>query len=197
MVKLITVFYSLVTTSLLYYKYILKGLLVYNFLPATIALLVTVKSVWEGTDEVAIAQLFKENMDKYRHSKFQSFIMSFPLIIFYLMIFLIQTRYTNNLSLILLFILLYVFFLYIVVITLYCYISTEKKYTFKNTILLALYLSLRKIWVSISIIVLIGLFYQLAAFNFLLFLLIAPFSYTLMLNMLLGRTDFHASFDKR
>jgi uncharacterized membrane protein YesL len=194
MVKLITIFYSLITSSLIYYKYILKGLFVYNFLPANIALLATVKSIWEGTDEVTISQLFKENMEKYRHSKLQSFTMSFPLIVIYLSIFILESSYTNNASLILLFILLYIFIMHIVVITIYCYIALVKKSEFIKTISLAIYLSLRKLWVSISIIVLIAVFYNLADYNLFLFLFIAPFSYALLLNMLLGRTNIQSLY---
>lgn len=188
MVKLITTFYELSTTSLLYYKYILKGFFVYNFLPANIALLATVNDIWKGANDVPIGELFKTYMQKYNHTKLQSFSVSLPLIIIYSAIYFLQREY-SNLNLIVLIILLYVFFLHIIVLTLYSYIALENNYGFKHTFIIALYISIKKIWISISIIVLSVLLYQLATYNFLLFLFIGPFSYALALHMLLATVN--------
>ncbi|MCZ0703097.1 putative membrane protein YesL [Natronobacillus azotifigens] len=192
MVKFITTFYDLISTSLLYYKYILQGFLIYNFLPANIALLATVKRIWKGTDHSSINEIFKANMKKYDHKKIQSFCMSIPIIILYSTLFILQNEYNENINLILLLILFYLLFLHIIVLTLYSYLAMENNYGFKNTFLIALYLSIKKLWVSISIIVLIVLFYQLAIYNFLLFLFLAPFSYALAINVLLVAIDTHA-----
>lgn len=196
MVKFITIFYDLISTSLLYYKYILKGFLVYNFLPANIALLATVKRIKEGTDHSSISEIFKVNMKQYDHPKIRSFSLSLPIIIIYAAIFILQNEYNDNVNLILLFILLYLLFLHIIVLTLYSYIALENNYGFKNTFLIALYLSIKKVWISISIIVLVALFYQLAIYNFLLFLFIAPFSYALAIIKLLASMDKHLSDGK-
>lgn len=189
MVKFITTFYELITASLLYYKYILRGFFVYNFLPANIALLATVNNICKGENDVPIKELFKVYMDKYNHTKFQSFSVSVPLIIIYSMIYFLQREYNSELNLIILIILLYVFFLHVIILTLYSYVALENNYGFKRTYSIAFYISIKKIWVSISIIALNILLYQLASYNFLLFLFTAPFSYALALHLLLATVN--------
>lgn len=156
---------------------LLKGLVVYSFIPASCALIITISDMG-SLHESDIKMIYKRNYQKYNKYKLQSFLFIFIIILCYVTLFYLND-FNNNISTIFTIFIIYIGLMTIILFTYCIHFLAFKNLDFKQSILLSFVTAIKKIIISGSILGFYLLLYTIAKMNLFLFIVFVPIGYGL------------------
>ncbi len=178
--------YKYFLASFFFWVYILKGVLVYSLIPAGYALFSVIEEIRKERDDGTIGGLFKSYYQEYKHLKLQSFLSSFLLIVIYSLLFL-ANQYSGGLAALISFVMIYFLAVTIILLTFSMNFLRYHSLTFKDTLIYSFIYSIRNLWVTIIILVALGLIAKISNKNFIILLFISPSLYGLFVRFLFER----------
>ncbi|KGA97804.1 hypothetical protein AJ85_15560 [Alkalihalobacillus alcalophilus ATCC 27647 = CGMCC 1.3604] len=187
--QFITRVYQGVKASLLFWVYMLRGLIIYGFLPSLFALLAVMNDIRRGFEEEehSVSSLYSEYYNKYSEYKAGSFLFSFLFVLYYTGLFFINQRPDDGVSLLLTIFVVYILALTIIVLSYGAHFVVIKQMTLKAGCIHGFLAALRNLLLSIGLLaVVFGLGY-IATINFFLFIISFPALYGFAILFFLGR----------
>lgn len=179
----VTKLYHYFLISFYFWLGLVKGLIVYASVPAVLALLTTLEFVngHEDVEEKLIKASFNNYYSKYQHYRFTSFVFSFLLIINSSLLFWCLI---NEYSWFWLGLLGYCLVLVMVSFSYFIYYLSQRAMLLKEAFAYGFVKMIKRIEITLAMIVLCLVLLGLAYFNFVLFIVLAPVVYGLSLNHL-------------
>ncbi len=168
--------YKLFLISFYYWGYLLKGLIIYSFIPATSALLKTSEQFLIKEDVEDIRVLFKQNYINYRDYRLASFVSVFFLILSYTTLFF-ANKSEHPFSLAIVILVIYVMVLFVTNITFVFYYLIKNIRGMKQLLALAFVSSIKCPMRSLYILFIITILYFLFTWNLVAFIALAPCIY--------------------
>jgi len=168
--------YKLFLISFYYWVYLLKGVVLYSFIPATASLLKTSEQflIKENVEDIGV--LFKENYQQYKHYRFASFGSVLFIILNYTALYF-TNRADHSFTLAIVILLIYLMVLFVVNITFVVYYLIKQVSDLKKLLALAFVSSIKFPLRSLYILFIIAILYYLLTWNLVAFIALAPCIY--------------------
>lgn len=173
--------YKYFLVSFYFWIYLLKGLVVYSLVPAISSLFSVLRDINMGVDDKTgktVKQLYKQTFDKYKESKLTSFIYTFILIILYTGLFFFNKQ-QSQFSLMLTILFIYFLAMALLMLTYSSVFLSFKNMKIKDANMFAFVTIIKNIVGTVAILVVVGVVYFIADYNFLAFIIFGPFIYGL------------------
>ncbi|WP_416147208.1 hypothetical protein ACM26V_13375 [Salipaludibacillus sp. HK11] len=187
---LITI-YKYIKASMLYWLYLLRGLVVYSLIPSSCAILLLIKDIEKKNDEtddgeeISIKQLFKSHYERYTHLKFPSFIFTNVLLVMFACLYLVNLS-EGSWALLISIILIYLIALTLAVLTYTIHFLVKVKEPFMRIIAYSFTASVKNIIISLGLLVVLAVLYYVGTINLVLFIVTFPFIYAYAIKSLLN-----------
>ncbi len=163
--------YKYFLVSFYFWIYLLKGLVVYSLVPAISSLFSVLRDINMGVDDETgktVKQLYKQTFDKYKESKLTSFIYTFILIILYTGLFFFNKQ-QSQFSLMLTILFIYFLAMALLMLTYSSVFLSFKNMKIKDANMFAFVTIIKNIVGTVAILVVVGVVYFIADYNFLAF----------------------------
>jgi uncharacterized membrane protein YesL len=168
--------YKLFLISFYYWLYLLKGVVIYSFIPATASLLKTSEQFLIHENPEDIGLLFKENYQSYQSYYFASFLSVMFVILSYTALFF-ANRSDHSFSLALVIVIVYFIILFVINYTFILYYLTKGIKAWKKLLALAFVSSIKYPLRSIYILFIVAILSFLFTWNLVAFIALAPCIY--------------------
>ncbi|MGN8647509.1 hypothetical protein ACTNEO_15660 [Gracilibacillus sp. HCP3S3_G5_1] len=168
--------YKLFLISFYYWLYLLKGLIIYSFIPATASLLKTCEQFLIKDNPEDIRLLFKENYQRYHSYYFASFLSVMFVILSYTALFFVN-RSDHSFSLAMIIVIIYFMVLFVINFTFGLYYLTKGKKEWRNLLAFAFVSSIKYPLRSLYILFIVAVLYVLLTWNLVAFVALAPCIY--------------------
>ncbi|UOQ48454.1 hypothetical protein MUN88_20875 [Gracilibacillus caseinilyticus] len=181
--RLFQFIYTLFQISFYYWIYLLRGVIVYSFIPATAALWETTKIVLFQPSDEETKEIFRECYNKYRSYRGVSFAVTILLVLLQVALFYLN-RSDLALRLAFMIVLIYLAALLIVNVVFVLYYFIFYHYHTKDAFALAFVTSFKKPLLSIAILLCIVVLYLLLYWNLIAFLAFGPCLFSISMSLL-------------
>ncbi|UOQ85036.1 hypothetical protein [Gracilibacillus salinarum] len=181
--RLFQFIYSLFRISFYYWIYLLRGIIVYSFIPATAALWETTKIVLFQPSDEEIKEIFRECYNKYRSYRGVSFAITILLVLLQVTLFYL-TRSDLAMRLAFMIVLFYMIALLILIVVFVLYYFIFYHYRTKDAFALAFVTSFKKPLLSIAILFCTVILYLLLYWNLIAFLAFGPCLFSISMSLL-------------
>lgn len=168
--------YKLFLISFYYWLYLLKGIIIYSFIPATASLLKTSEQYLIKENQEDISVLFRENYQGYQSYHFASFVSVMFVILSYTVLFF-ANRSDHSFSLALVIVIIYFMLLFVINYTFVLYYLTNGIKEWRNLFALAFVSSIKYPLRSLYILFIMAILYFLFTWNLVAFIALAPCIY--------------------
>ncbi len=168
--------YKLFLISFYYWLYLLKGIVIYSFIPATASLLQTSEQFLIKENPEDIGELFKENYQGYDSYRFVSFFSIMFIILSYTALFF-TNRSDHPFSLAFIILIIYLMILFVANFTFVMYYLINGIKNWKNLLALAFVSSIKYPLRSLYILFILAILYFLFTWNLVAFIALAPCIY--------------------
>ncbi|WP_025026092.1 DUF624 domain-containing protein [Caldalkalibacillus mannanilyticus] len=185
-VEIIETMYKYMKVSMLFWMYLLKGAIVYGLIPSSCALLATMKEIRSGEDHVQISERFAMYYNHYASYRWMSFAVVFCGVAVYAILFFLNVQ-TGPQSQLLSMFFFYLFGLLLVWLTYALTILVKREQSVKECAAKAFVLTIKYLWISVFILMLLWSLFYIAKLNLVLFLVMAPCLYAAITSFLVGR----------
>lgn len=180
--------YKYFQASLYFWLYLLKGIIIYSLIPAFAALLLTIKELHEEVDEEEqhVKDIFSKHFNKLNHFKFASFIYSVIVITSFSSLYLLNRSESSN-ALIITMLVIYILVMTILLFTYTIFYLGNHQVEMRQIITISFVSMIRNFGKSLMVLIFIIALLLLAYYNFLLFIITAPFLYGISTNVTLHK----------
>ncbi|MGP4042512.1 hypothetical protein ACTWP4_21770 [Gracilibacillus sp. D59] len=168
--------YKLFLISFYYWLYLLKGVVIYSFIPATASLLKTSEQFLIKENPEDIGVIFKENYQGYQSYYFASFFSVMFVILSYTALFF-ANRSDHSFSLAFVIVIIYLMVLFVINYTFVLYYLTNGIKEWKSLLALAFVSSIKYPLRSLYILFILAILYVLFTWNLVAFIALAPCIY--------------------
>ncbi|MCR6112113.1 hypothetical protein HXA35_17435 [Bacillus sp. A301a_S52] len=182
--------YKCMMTSLLFWYFLFRGMVVYSLLPSSYALVKTTaditlkQDITKEGDDIPIGDLFKAYYSAYAHLKLPSFMFTNIFLVLFACLYFINLE-EGTTALLLTIVLLYLFSLSFMMFTYTIHLLGHNQMNFSHVLIYAFTSCIKNIGISVSLIAILAIFYYIGTVNFILFLVSFPCSYAFTMKALL------------
>lgn len=175
--------YKYFLASFFFWAHLLKGAVVYSLIPAGYALFSVIEDVRKGKDEDSVGHLYKTYFMHKKKLKWESFVFAIFLISIYSLLFLVN-QISGSASVLLSFILIYVLIMTIIILTFTLNFLRYRTISLKQSVIFSFVYCIKNLWITILILLVLGIVVNTANKNLIFLLFIAPAVYGLFVRIL-------------
>lgn len=177
--------YTYFKVSLYFWLCVLKGFIFYGLIPASCALFLTIDLIKENKEEEDLKKRFNAFYKRYEKYKYQSFILTFLFLFFYVLLIYLSKHLQSPIALTLIIVVGYMLILLSVLFVYSVYFLCFREVSFKQSLIISFVSVIKNLKITFAILVINIVLMYLAYLNLAFFVIFGPFLFALSVRFVL------------